>query len=423
MIDKTQLISSIQAGEDTKLELKEVVFRGERIALAREEGRAAARLAEVFVSMANTEGGTVVLGVRDSDRVPVGIPPDKRDLLEQFVVNVASNNCNPAIIPALDWEYLPGENETRNLCLIVEIPASKFDVHQTSDGRFLQRVSSHRQLIPAERLARMLTERRLASPLEERPLVGTSLDDLDKTRLELYFKRRFPDWSAPEDWASTLAAHKLAVISEMGSTPTHLGILLFAEQPEQYISGSYIDLAVYHHDIPDGNTVDSRQFTGPLPEQIAKVVSYFQASPLTPIISRKSGDGRRDYPSYEYTALQEAVVNAVIHRDYEVAGSQIIIRMFPDRIEFQNPGALYNTLTIENLYAGCQPARRNQFITGFMRYYKSPVTGSTFLEGRGEGFLNLVRDSLRLSGQRPELEQIGAATKLTIYAAQYPELV
>ena len=96
--------------------------------------------------------------------------------------------------------------------------------------------------------------------------------------------------------------------------------------------------------------------------------------------------------------------------------------MFPDRIEFQNPGALYNTLTIENLYAGCQPARRNQFLTGFMRYYESPVTGSSFLEARGEGFLNLVRDSLRLSGRRPELEQIGEATKLTIYAAQYPEL-
>ena len=183
-------------------------------------------------------------------------------------------------------------------------------------------------------------------------MVGSSLDDLGKTRLEQYFSRRFPDWSTPEDWASTLAAHKLAAISEVGATPTHLGILLFAKQPEQYISGAYIDLAVYNHDIPDGNTVDSRQITGP----------------------------------------------------------------------FQNPGALYNTLTIENLYAGCQPARRNQFLTGFMRYYESPVTGSSFLEARGEGFLNLVRDSQRLSGRRPKLEQIGAATKLTIYAAQYPEL-
>ncbi len=119
-----------------------------------------------------------------------------------------------------------------------------------------------------------------------------------------------------------------------------------------------------------------------------------------------------DYPSYVETALQEAVVNAVVHRDYEIAGSQIIIRMFPDRIEFQNPGALYNTLTIENLYAGCQPVRRNQLLAGFMRSY---------MEARGEGFLNLVRDSLRLSGRRPELEQIGEATRLTIYAARHEE--
>ena len=143
----------------------------------------------------------------------------------------------------------------------------------------------------------MIDKTQLISSIEERPMIGSSIDALDKTRLELYFRRRFPDWSTPEDWASTLAAHKLAVISEVGATPTHLGILLFAVQPEQYISGAYIDLAVYHHDIPDGNTVDSRQITGPLPEQIAKVVSYFQASPLTPILSRKSGDGRRDYPA------------------------------------------------------------------------------------------------------------------------------
>ena len=56
-----------------------------------------------------------------------------------------------------------------------------------------------------------------------------------------------------------------------------------------------------------------------------------------------------------------------------------------------------------------------------MRDYKSTVTGGSFMEARGEGFLNLVRDSLRLSGRRPELEQIGDATKLTIYAAQYED--
>ena len=68
-----------------------------------------------------------------------------------------------------------------------------------------------------------LTERRLAGPLEEWPMVGSSLDDLDKTRLELYFRRRFPDWSTPEDWASTLAAHKLVCDLGDGSHADALG--------------------------------------------------------------------------------------------------------------------------------------------------------------------------------------------------------
>ena len=263
----------------------------------------------------------------------------------------------------------------------------------------------------------MLSARRMTNPIEERPVFGSRIEDLHELRLERYFRDRFPDWSQPDDWARTLVAHKLAATTDSGVIPTHLGVLLFVEQPEHYLPGAYVDLAAYQHDTAAGDSVDSRRVTGPLPDQIAQVLTYFRSSALTPTASRKDWDGRQDYPSYVHTALQEAVVNAIIHRDYEVRGSQIIIRLFPDRIEFQNPGALYNTLTIENLYAGCQPARRNQFLAGFMRDYKSPLTGASYMEARGEGFLKLVRDSERVSGRRPLLEQIGDATKLTIYAA------
>ena len=105
--DLSALMASIQAGEDTGLELKEVVFRGNRMMLGGEERRPAARLAEVFASMANTDGGTVVLGVRD-DGVPVGIDRDKRELVEQLVINAATENCRPMIAPKLYWEGLPG---------------------------------------------------------------------------------------------------------------------------------------------------------------------------------------------------------------------------------------------------------------------------------------------------------------------------
>ena len=417
--DTRALMSSIRAGEDTELELKEVVFRGNRISFASEEGRTGPRLAEVFVSMANTKGGTIVMGVRDTDRMVVGVDAGKRGLLEQFVVNVATNNCIPIIVPMLNWEYLPGEDDRPKLCLIVEIPYSQFDVHQTNDGRYLQRIGSHRRLIPAERLGRMFSARRLIRPVEERPVVGCGLDVLDELLLKKYFRARFKDWSVPDDWASLLVAHKLAAVTDSGVVPTYLGILLFAEQPEQHIYGAYIDVAAYKQDMLDGGAADRQQVTGPLPSQIAQALTYLQVSPLNPTASIKDGGGRYDYPSYTGRALQEAIVNAVVHRDYEVQGSQIIIRLFPDRMEFQNPGALYNSLTVENLYAGCQPVRRNQLLAGFMRGYKSAVTGGSFMEAMGEGFLNLVKDSERLSGRRPLLEQMGDATKLTIYAARH----
>ncbi len=416
-IDIDSLMRSIRAGEDSELELKEVVFKGDRIAQGEAGARPAARLAQVLVSMANTTGGRIVLGVRDSDRMPVGIDADKRERVEGLVVNAATENCIPMIVPRLDWEFLPGEDGEPRLCLIAEVPASRFEVHQTSDGRYLQRIGSHQRLIPAERLARLLGTRGLAGPVEERPVPNAELDDLDEVRLARYFRDRFTDWAPPEDWQTTLVSHKLAIVSDEQARPTLLGVLLFAEQPDLYIPGAYVDLALYKHDEADGNTADAQRIAGPVPDQIAQALTWLRISPLNPTVSVKDGDGRRDYPTYSEFALQEALVNAIAHRDYEIRGSQVIVRMFPDRVEFQNPGALHNTLTVENLYAGCQPMRRNQLLAGFLRNYKSPATGSSYMEARGEGFLNLVRASERLSGRRPVLEQIGEATKLTIFAA------
>ena len=416
-VDIPALVASIRAGEDTRLELKEVIFRGSRILLGRDGSRPAVRLAEVFASMANTDGGTVVLGVRD-DGVPTGIDRDKRELVEQLVINAAAENCQPMIVPRLDWELLPGEGDTPRLCLIIGIPVSRYEVHQTADGRYLQRIGSHRRPIPGPQLARLLGSRRLAEPVEERPALGATLKDLDELRLRRHFRQRFPDWSPPNDWRETLTAHKLAVEIEDRVLPTCVGALLFAEQPERFFPGAYVDLALYPHDDPDGRAVDRKRFTGPVPEQIEQTVSWLRASPLNPVASVKDGGGRHDFPTYDDRALQEAVVNAVVHRDYEVRGSQVIISMFPDRVVFRNPGSLYNQLTPKMLYAGCQPVRRNQILAGFLRHYVSPVTGGAYMEAIGEGFLNLVRASERLSGRRPLLEDTGSGMRLTIYAAR-----
>lgn len=418
MYDDIQaLLAEIAAGEDTFLELKEVVFREDKIRIG-EAGRAAPDVAEVFCSMANTEGGVVVFGVR-KDGAVIGIQGDKRDILGQFLVNIGLHNCLPLIEPILDWLQLPDENGALQLCLKVDIRKSRYYVHQTTDGRFLKRIGSHRHPIPAEHLGRLLAARNLLIPFEERPALSSNIAAIDRSRVAAYYQRRFnrPFETNGLTFERFLINMRLAIEVEGRVLPTNLGILLFTEQPEQFLDGAVIDIAAYRHEIADGNAADTKRITGPLPEQISQALRYFQTSPLIATVSRKEAMGRRDLPSYVDTALQEAVVNAVVHRDYEITGSQIIVRLHPDRIEIRNPGGLHNTLTEEALYAGCVPVRRNQQLAGFMRDFPSPLTGTSFMEARGEGFVNLVRESESLSGKRPEIKRIGDAVKLTVYAA------
>lgn len=179
-----------------------------------------------------------------------------------------------------------------------------------------------------------------------------------------------------------------------------------------------MDVAAYDHSDADGNTLDSKRITGPVPEQIEGTLRYLLQSPLITVGSVKDELGRRDLPAYSGPALQEAVVNALAHRDHQLVGSQVIVTIFPDRLEIRNPGGLHNTLQPENLFAGCQPFRRNQMLCGFLRSYQSPVTGRAYMEQRGEGFLTMIRESQKLSGRRPDLEVTPQAVRLTIYARQ-----
>lgn len=417
--DKTELLAEIAAGEDSLLELKAVVFKGDQVRFASEEGRAPKVIAEVLVSMANSEGGLVVFGVDDQGRI-IGIDPGRRGKLEQFVLQCALAHCVPPIEPVLDWVMLPGADGGHRLCLKVQVSQARFYVHQTSDGRFLKRVGSHRTPISAEQLGRLLARRQLMLPFEERPVLGADLDALNRTRFETYYQRRFHHRLADSDlsYERLLGNLKLAVQDDDGAwRPTNVGVLLFADRPDQQVSGAYVDLAVYDHGFADGNTRDAKRVTGPITEQIEWVVTYLRTSPMVSTVSRKDAYGRVDKPAYSDFALQEAVVNALAHRDYEIAGAQVIVTLFLDRIEIRNPGGLHNTLTEENLYAGCQPVRRNQILAGFLRDYESPGTGRRYMETRGEGFLTLVRTSTELSGRRPELVNMGGAVKLTLFSA------
>jgi predicted HTH transcriptional regulator len=260
-------------------------------------------------------------------------------------------------------------------------------------------------------------------PFEQRPVFSAGLEDLEKERFQSYYKVRYgePYDAGAVPYDRLLQNLKLAAPDEIGNLhPTGLGLLLFSSEPERWISGAYIDIATYDAPEPDADRQrDAKIFRGTVVKQIEQTMDYLQGSPFLPTAARKDGRGRLDLPSYSLRALQEAVTNAVVHRDYSIPGAQVRVFIFPDRIEISNPGRLHNTLTPSDLFAGCQPVRRNQMLAGFLRDYISPITQRSYMEGRGEGFLTMVRECKKTSNRLPELEIIGDSVKLTIWAAVY----
>jgi predicted HTH transcriptional regulator len=188
--------------------------------------------------------------------------------------------------------------------------------------------------------------------------------------------------------------------------PTVVGLLLFGREPiTAWLPGAFVQCVCYRGVEADANRqLDESQFRGPVPEQIVKATRFVER--YIPIGAEKTHEGRLDRPAFSLRAVHEAIVNAVVHRDYQLSGSNVRVFVLEDRIEISNPGGLHNTLRPENLFAGAQPYRRNQALAGFLRDYESPTTkGRALMESRGEGFLMLVRETRALGGDVELLPQ------------------
>ena len=109
-------------------------------------------------------------------------------------------------------------------------------------------------------------------------------------------------------------------------------------------------------------------------------------------------DGGRRLDSWEYpeTVVREAVVNALVHRDYSIAGTDIMLAIYADRLEIQSPGGLPNTVTVDGMRSGFRYAR-NQTLVNIMRDYG-------YVDARGMGVRNKIIPGMRThNGTEPDL--------------------
>ena len=390
--------------EDSELEFKAVVFKDNQPTSPKRDD-----WADEISAFANTRGGVILCGVNDDGEI-LGMSRRKAKALEQLLAEVCSDTINPPV-PAHIYCREPIEDTT---ILLVEVPQG-YALHEGSRGRFC-RVGSHTRRMGSEEAMRLAQRRGQArfQWFDEQPMPDTSFHTLSETLWKTLL-------SAEGAADPKTALEKLALLAPDENNTmraTVAGVLLCSEHPEEWLPDACITATRYRGEDSASDQIDAQEITGSLDRQIAAAMNFVVRN--MSVAARKT-PARVDLPQYSTRAVFEALVNAVVHRDYTIRRSRICLSMFSDRLELQSPGSLPNSLTIENMSA--RPITRNPTLAlMFMRTRVNGIPGSEkrvhLMERRGDGVPIIQRETRQLCGQLPVYDLIdGADLRLTLSAA------
>ncbi len=374
-------------------------------------------LATEIAALLNLEGGMILLGVEDDGRVS-GLRRPAQEV-ESWVMNVCRNNLQPPVIPY--WEVIPWENDLTIgiITLSADSPDKPYKARRGQAWITYVRVGSTSRPASREEESRLYQASHLMR-YDIKAVSGAGLSDLDLLRVQNYFRDILgQDCPAAEDeaaWKRILLNMDFMVESNTKTAVTVAGLLLFGARPHRYLPQAGITATAYPGTIKDYATTDEEVIRGPVVslfspggagraggENWQRVVDAGVIDRALSFVNRNMGvtawleGGRRvvkkDYP---IEAVREAIVNAVAHRDYTIAVTDIELSLYSDRLEIISPGNLPNTVTVEKMRQGYRAAR-NELLKDVLRDYG-------YVEFRGMGVRERILRGMREhNGTEPEL--------------------
>ena len=416
---KQELQRQIRLEEDSRLELKTVAFHGDKVV-----GPHAKALADEIAAFANSSGGVLVLGIDEQTGTPQGMSIRELTLLEHWLLGICNDRIKPPPLCRIEKWELPDVTGNPMPFLKVDIPRSLY-VHESPNGYF-HRIGSSKRKMSTDyllRLGQQHSQTRLIR-FDEQPVAQAPMEALHPALYE-----RFRTLRTRDEELDFLKKIGMVTRDDEGIFhPTVAGILMACNEPRDWMPNAYIQAVAYRGTTPGppkGNLpyqLDAREISGPLDEQVRESCRFVARNMK---VAGIKDIGRQDIPQYDLTAVFEAMVNAVAHRDYAIYESKIRLRMFADRIEIYSPGTIPNTMTIESLLY--RQASRNEALTSLLA--KCPVPTDiewvntnrrTLMDKRGEGVHIIMENSERLSGKKPEYRLIDdAELLLTLFAPDW----
>ncbi|MBN2322698.1 MAG: putative DNA binding domain-containing protein [Spirochaetes bacterium] len=336
---------------------------------------------KVVSAFANSDGGALVIGLDDKGN-PSGLKNAKR-LLED-IPNTIRNKLG--IIPSVKLDK-------KN---IIKVDVSPSSVPISYNGKYYLRSGSTVQELRGKELADFLT-RKTGVTWDEAFEDRANWDYLDESTIE-NFKRfavdRIPSIVTEKN---SIIFKKLNLIENR-----HLkraAVILFGNEVERFYSHACVKIGRFLTDT-DIQTTDIVK--GNLFQQLGNVLEILRTKYLRSEIKYEDIH-RRDILEYPYEALREAVINALIHRDYG-SFSQIQIRIYSDKLVIMNAGGLPPEVPVESLKTEHLSKPRNKLLAEIFYY-------AGFIEAWGRGTLKIVEECVEQGLPEPDfIEENGVMT-------------
>jgi ATP-dependent DNA helicase RecG len=297
-------------------------------------------LAETMVAFANTDGGTILIGL-----TPQGQPTE--NLLSEEIesgLQQALALCRPPVVT--EWEQLevPG-----GFVIGLRVPRST-ELHALADGRVLVRSGAENRPLSGDAI-RQLAATKSSGEFEAEPVPGATRADLDDEIISEYLRLRAERQRRPITQDREEILRQIAAVTAEGQ-PTVSGLLLFGRDPQVFLPQAGIVFVKFLGKEPRGpgglpGYGRREEIGGPLPRMIERAWHVIlEEMRVEAVVRGLKREERTEYPPF---AVREALINAVCHRDYRLSGRRIEIRMFDDRLEVQSPGGLPGYITLDNI--------------------------------------------------------------------------
>jgi ATP-dependent DNA helicase RecG len=346
-MEAIELIELISRLEDSRTQFKQ----GQDVTNAKS-------LAGEMVAFANSKGGRILIGVDDTGSV-IGLSPDDIRRLNQLISNTATDCVRPSINPETENISVGGL-----LVMVVTVPEGISKPYADNDGVFwVKSGADKRRVTSREEVQRMLQSADLVHA-DEVPVEGTTSGDIDLEHFGAFFEKQYGE---PLDNMLDKAGISLGqLLNNLGlareATLNLAGVMLFAHNPQRHRPAFVIKAVSFVGNDPAGDKYRDSQDIGGCLRDLYKGTISFLTRNLRRLQDEKgfNTEGDLEVPP---AALEELVVNMLLHRDYFISAPWRVM-LFDNRIELISPGALPNNLTVENIRNGVSNIR-NPLIASF----------------------------------------------------------